>query len=88
VSRYSHHDVNIDDLKYYCFWCSGPKKWEITYIEFDLALHILENHRMDTVKVPIGRGNMEKRIDYMIDQCKQLTLLVRANPEKKTEMTA
>lgn len=79
---YSHHDVNIDELKYYCFWCPKERRQSATYMEVDLGLHLLEYHRMAMVKLPIGRGGMDTRIDYAVDQCVQMTLHLRAYPEK------
>jgi hypothetical protein len=35
-------------------------------IQIDLDKHLLESHRMDLVKLPIGKGNMEYRINYAI----------------------
>jgi hypothetical protein len=73
--------VNIDHLKYYCFWCVGDQRWKTTYIEFDLRQHLREKHRMDMVKLPIGRGNMDKRISYAAGHCKRVTISLRENPE-------
>lgn len=88
MPRYTHHhQVNIDDLRYYCFWCpklrhQQPLQQLTTYIEFDLALHMYEHHRMAMVKLPIGRGNMQKRIDYAVEQCKLMTKQLREHPER------
>ena len=87
VSRYSHHEVNIDYLKYYCFWCNGIDQHKSpTYIEFDLMMHLFESHKMAMVKVPIGKGDMTIRLDYAIDQCKKMTLHLREQPEKWDEL--
>ena len=84
--HYTHHQVNIDDLKYYCFWCPKPRNIQqqqlTTYIEFDLALHMYEAHRMAMVKLPIGKGNMQIRIDYAVEQCKLMTRQLREHPER------
>jgi hypothetical protein len=89
-SNYSHHDVNIDDLKYYCFWCTGIQRQTMTYIVFDLKFHLFENHRMAMVKVPVGKGGgMDARLEYAVDQCKRLTSYVRdenSNPEVKAAL--
>ena len=45
-----------------CIFCYNYK----TPIEFDLGNHLLESHRMDLVKLSIGRGNMEYRINHAI----------------------
>jgi hypothetical protein len=40
----------------------------ITCIEFDLDLHLYECHRMDLVKLPIGSGSLNFRIEYAIEE--------------------
>lgn len=40
--------------------------------EFDLDLHLYENHRLNLVKLPIGNGSFDFRIKYAIDQGKKL----------------
>src|SRR5205823_14048523 len=45
-----------------CIFCYTYK----TPIEFDLGNHLLEHHRMDLVKLPIGKGDMEYRINHAI----------------------
>jgi hypothetical protein len=95
VPRYSQHQyVNIDDLKYYCFWCDGDRnkltpdqhKSVPTYIEFDLALHLFEAHKLAMVKLPIGKGSMDMRIEYAVGHCKAMTLYLRKHPERWTMM--
>lgn len=44
-----------------CIFCGF-----ITSIEFDLDLHLYEKHRMELVKLPIGKGKMDYRIEYAI----------------------
>ena len=39
-----------------------------TCVEFDLRQHLRENHWMDLVKLPIGRGSIPFRIAYAIDK--------------------
>jgi hypothetical protein len=46
-----------------CIFHCGYK----TSIEFDLALHLQEHHRMDLIKLPIGKGSMEYRADYAVE---------------------
>jgi hypothetical protein len=41
-----------------CVFCHTYK----TQIEFNLGNHLLERHRMNLVKLNIGKGNMEYRI--------------------------
>src|SRR5438093_4759049 len=45
-----------------CIFCYSFR----TPIEFDLGNHMLESHRMDLVKLPIGKGDMEYRINHAI----------------------
>jgi hypothetical protein len=95
MPRYSqHHYVNIDDLKYYCFWCDGDRnkltpdqrKSVPVYIEFDLALHLFEAHKLAMVKLPIGKGRMDMRIEHDVGHCKAMTLYLRKHPERWTRM--
>jgi hypothetical protein len=51
-----------------CIFC----KHYITDTEFDLDLHLYENHKLNLVKLPIGKGSLSFRIDYAIDQGKTL----------------
>ena len=74
-----NHKVNIDHLKYYCFLCIGAQRWQTTYIEFDLGLHMMEHHKQEMVKLPIGRGSLDYRIDYAVELCKQMTNHRREN---------
>jgi hypothetical protein len=91
LPKYTHHYTDISDLKYLCFFCgsnrnrggstSETRKTAPTYIEFDLALHMLESHRMAMIQLPIGKGNMTVRVDYAVEQCKIMTQQLRKNPE-------
>ncbi len=49
-----------------CAWCDYKNK-----IEFDLGNHILESHRNELLTLPIGRGSIDVRIDYAIQQTKR-----------------
>lgn len=40
----------------------------MTCIEFDLGLHLYESHRMELVKIPIGKGSLDFRIEYAINE--------------------
>ena len=91
--RYTkHHQVNIDELKYYCFWCDSNRgkvtseqhKLVPTYIEFDLALHLYEAHKLAMVKLPIGKGSMDIRIAHAVEHCKAMTLYLRKYPDRWT----
>jgi hypothetical protein len=45
-----------------CIFCTYSNP-----IRFDLELHLIEKHRMDLVKLRIGKASMEVRIDYAIE---------------------
>ncbi|MGA7898592.1 MAG: hypothetical protein WCA39_06975 [Nitrososphaeraceae archaeon] len=49
-----------------CIWCDYKH-----HIEFDLGNHLLANHREQLLKLPIGKGSMDVRIDYAIQQTKR-----------------
>ena len=49
-----------------CPWCDYKHP-----IEFDLGNHLLANHREQLLKLPIGKGSMDIRIDYAIQQTKR-----------------
>jgi hypothetical protein len=50
-----------------CIFCKF-----MTSIEFDLDLHLYEHHRMELVKLLIGKANMDKRISYAIEDGKRV----------------
>jgi hypothetical protein len=39
-----------------------------TCIELDLELHLHESHRIELVKLPIGKGSLDFRIEYAISE--------------------
>jgi hypothetical protein len=51
-----------------CIFC----KHYITDSEFDIDLHLYENHKLKLIKLPIGKGSLNFRISYAIDQGKKL----------------
>ena len=51
-----------------CIFC----KQYMTDTEFDLDLHLYENHKPKLIKLPIGKGSLNLRIGYAIDQGKAL----------------
>jgi hypothetical protein len=62
---YSKSKTKTQDLGLHaipCIFCYSYR----TPIEFDLGNHLLESHRMDLVKLPIGKGSMEYRINHAI----------------------
>jgi hypothetical protein len=50
-----------------CLWCDYKHP-----IEFDLGNHLMACHRDELLKLPIGKGSMEIRIDYAIQQTKRM----------------
>jgi hypothetical protein len=44
----------------------------VTCIEFDLDLHLYCNHKMDLVRLPIGKGSLNFRIKYAIDEGRRI----------------
>jgi hypothetical protein len=46
-----------------CIFCKFT-----TCIEFDLELHLYETHKMELVKLPIGKGSLDFRIEYTIKE--------------------
>jgi hypothetical protein len=50
-----------------CLFCNNYR----TSIVFDLGMHLYNNHRMEVFKLTIGKGNMERRIDYVVEECKK-----------------
>jgi hypothetical protein len=50
-----------------CAWCDFKHT-----IEFDLGNHLLANHREELLKLPIGKGPMDDRIDYAIQLAKKM----------------
>jgi hypothetical protein len=41
------------------------------YNGFDLVNHLLEKHKDELVKLPIGKGSMEKRVECVIEQTRR-----------------
>jgi hypothetical protein len=46
-----------------CIFCKS-----ITCVEFDLELHLYENHKIELVNLPIGKGSLDFRIEYAINE--------------------
>lgn len=40
----------------------------VTSIEFDIDLHLYENHRSELLDLPLGRIGLESRIKYAIEE--------------------
>jgi hypothetical protein len=62
-----------------CIFC----KHYLTDIEFDLDLHLYENHKPKLVKLPIGKGSISFRIAYAICEGKRLGEVLK-NASKET----
>lgn len=58
--------VEINSPMLPCEWCDYKN-----VIEFDLGNHILERHRGELLKLPLGKGTMDTRIDYAVQQIKR-----------------
>jgi hypothetical protein len=58
-------EINLPTLP--CLWCDHKDP-----IEFDLGNHLLEHHKGELLKLPVGKGSMEVRIDYAIQQMKRM----------------
>lgn len=56
-----------------CIFC----KQYMTDTEFDLDLHLYENHRQKLIELPVGKGSLNYRIGYAIDQGKKLGKVLR-----------
>jgi hypothetical protein len=50
-----------------CLWCDYKNR-----IEFDLGNHLLANHRDDLLRLSIGKGPMDNRIDYAVQLAKRM----------------
>lgn len=51
-----------------CIFC----RHYFTDTELDLDLHLYENHKLNLVKLPIGKGSLGFRIGYAVNQGKNL----------------
>jgi hypothetical protein len=66
-----------------CIFCKNY----ITCIEFDLDLHLYENHRMELVKLPIGKGSLDFRINYSIEEGRRVgSILQTLNKEDREKL--
>ena len=46
-------------------------------IEFDLELHLYEKHRMELVRLPIGKSSIDRRIEYSIEEGKKVVTMIQ-----------
>src|SRR5215208_7202855 len=66
-----------------CIFC----KHYITSIEFDIDLHLYEYHRMELVTLPIGRGSLDFRISYAIEEGRRIgSILQMLSKEDKEKL--
>jgi hypothetical protein len=49
-----------------CIYCSY-----FDCIEFDLSLHYIEKHRQNLIRLPIGKGSIDDRADYVVELSKK-----------------
>jgi len=49
-----------------CIFCNHSDP-----IEFDLVVHLLEHHKPELFKLPIGKGSMEYRTEYAVNLAKK-----------------
>lgn len=64
-----------------CVWCDYKDP-----IEFDLANHLLTNHKQQLLKLPIGKASMETRIDHAIQWAKRTMRLGYADDDDDEEI--
>lgn len=50
-----------------CIFCKF-----MTCIQFDLHLHLYESHRTELVKLPIGKGSFDFRIEYALNEGRRI----------------
>ena len=58
----------------------------MTCIEFDLDLHLYCSHRMDLVRLPIGKGSLNFRIKYAIDEGRRIGQALKLFDESKQRL--
>jgi hypothetical protein len=75
--------INVDK-SYPLFVCIFCKDY-ITDNGFDLDLHLYENHKLQLIKLPIGKGSISFRIDYAIDQGKNLGQVLKYATKESRE---
>jgi hypothetical protein len=70
--------IEINSPSLPCPWCDHKEP-----IEFDLGNHLLEHHKGELLKLPTGKGSMDRRIDYVIQQTK--TMMAAQYDDEDTE---
>ena len=56
-----------------------------TCIEFDLALHLYESHKIELVKLPVGKGSLDFRIEYAIIEGRRVGAALRLLDENSKQ---
>ena len=64
-----------------CIFC----KQYMTDTEFDLDLHLYENHKAKLIKLPIGKGSLSFRIGYAITQGKNIGHILKYATKDRRE---
>ena len=67
VINSNHNEKLKSPPKYPCLFCGNQYK---THIDFDMELHLVEKHKDRLLRLPIS-GNLDKRIEYVINQTKR-----------------
>jgi hypothetical protein len=81
VANVAYNDAALAGLQEIpCAWCDYKNT-----IEFDLGNHLLANHRGEIMKLSVGKGSMEIRIDYAIRQTKRMMAAQYDDDDKDAE---
>ena len=64
-----------------CIFC----KRYLTDTEFDLELHLYENHKLKLVKLPIGKGSLSFSIGYAVSEGKRLGKFLKYTTKETRE---
>ncbi len=67
--------------QYPCYFCGTNYK---THIDFDMELHLIEFHKEKLIRLPF-RGNMDRRLEYVIAKTKQRVLENSVEPSDDDE---
>ena len=75
------HSVIIEGLNpLVCIFCKF-----ITCIEFDLELHLYESHKTELVKLPIGKGPLDFRIEYAVKEGRRVGAVLQLLDENSRQ---
>jgi hypothetical protein len=82
ANGHSHGVIIEGMIPLICIFCKY-----VAYIEFDLDLHLYQNHRIDLIKLPIGTGSLDTRINYAIQEGRRVGINLRGlNKEAKHKL--